>query len=254
MAKLTLLALTATRLELAATQEASIRIGSCILRSDAASPTTLTSNCTLAGLAAASLPPPPPAAPTPSTCLEHLYDAAGAAENGMYDVMLPGEASTTSVYCDMTNGGWMLVASGLSGYNAEWAAAGGFGDPANNDNFKLSDAAINRAKKWGLKVTLNKYDSTNKGPLFFNPACFIDHTKPVPAGSACLQASHAEGGPWDIFGQAASHRRGVNTDVCSGSGCSGVAGYWVAHNSDTGLATPNYIGRTSGTRQRMWVR
>lgn len=149
-----------------------------------------------------------------------------------------------SVVCD---GEWTLVANAQSVTDA-FLSSGAFGDPleGRTTQFKMSDAHINALATEEFRVSLNNYDSSNTGPIYFESTCDFDSTMAVSSGSRCRYASHSTGGPYNIVGQVASHRYALNTDV---SGVSGVQGYWMANG-----VSPNYLNRATASMQRLWVR
>lgn len=199
---------------------------------------------------------------TPSlSCLEILRATPGASD-GIYTVLMTGGPTPSKVTCDMTNGGWTLVAS-VSQASASWLLASAYSDTTSGD-FKMSDAVINAAKSSGIgqfRVTLDQYDPgppapttrKNTGPLYVNPSCIFDSTSTPSSGSACLEASLSEGASFfEVVGSPQPDRYGLNLNNDDTSDTHHGYGYWAGSSG-----SPAFVGATiavTSTRQQLWVK
>jgi len=191
-----------------------------------------------------------------SSCLDILRENPGASD-GVHIVLIAGESTPTGVTCDMTNGGWTLVAS-LSQASNNWLLASAHSDSTSGD-FKLSDAAINAAKSSGIgqfRVTLD----LSSRPLYVNPSCVFDSTTSPSTGSACLQASFFEGASfYEVVGDHQSHRYGLNFNDDDSSATHYGYGYWACSGGSCSTAQPAFVAGASSwapssTRQQLWAK
>ena len=135
-------------------------------------------------------------APARASCSDHLD--AGATADGVYQVD-PLGTGAFPVYCDMSDGGWALVARGVGGDNAadQWNTTGAIDpgvapSPTMTRTMKLSDAAINALRQGGGRYRVQYNGTTNvfspPPPTVYVPGtCVYDHVS--PAGGACLSWS-----------------------------------------------------------------
>lgn len=103
-------------------------------------------------------------------------------QNGVYQIKSGG--AKIAMYCDMTGGGWTLVASGIRYKTTGWATSGDLNltaSPSVAITFKLADAKINAIPKNVFRVkSTGNYTNTR----YFNGSCNYNHT--AIAGGACL--------------------------------------------------------------------
>lgn len=95
-------------------------------------------------------------------------------QNGIYDIKTAdGELP---LYCDMSGGGWTLVAVGIRGNISGWATTGDLrltSSPSTSVGFKLSDSRINSIPKNTYKIVSTGAYASNR---YFNGSCNYQHT------------------------------------------------------------------------------
>jgi hypothetical protein len=102
--------------------------------------------------------------------------------NGVYDINSGN--GDIPMYCDMSGGGWTLVAVGIRYNIAGWATSDDLNltaAPSTSVGFRLADNRINSLPKNVYKVTITGKYATSR---YFNGSCHYNHT--VSATGACI--------------------------------------------------------------------
>lgn len=116
-----------------------------------------------------------------SSC-KSLLDGDNSLSNGVYPIKSGG--SEIPMYCDMSSGGWTLVAVGIRYNIAGWATSDDLNltaSPSTSVGFRLADSRINSLPKTVYKVTITGKYATSR---YFNGSCHYNHT--VSATGACI--------------------------------------------------------------------
>lgn len=123
-----------------------------------------------------------------SSC-KTLLDGDANLSNGVYPIKSGG--SEIAMYCDMSGGGWTLVASGIRNQTSGWATSGDFNltsSPSTSIGFKLADRRINAIPKNIYKtITTGRYSYAR----YFSGSCNYQHTS--NATGSCLVSYANEG-------------------------------------------------------------
>lgn len=185
----------------------------------------------------------------------HVY--SGATGNGVYRIQPSGQ-SATDVYCDMTGGGWTLLAMGTGGTgfsptNTAWYNATGAlsvpATPSTTGTWKYADTFINAVNKSVFKlVGSGGYTATR----YASGTCVYAHNTTV--SGACAQT----------YSDVA-----LTTGLRTGNQGGGISdnngsGYYIFTNNSSGYATFGWcVGNASTggcgnygslTNLQMWVK
>jgi hypothetical protein len=124
-----------------------------------------------------------------NTSCKSLLDKTPSLTSGVYSIKSGG--SEIAAYCDMSGGGWTLVASGIRNNANGWATSGSLNltpNPSISVGFKFADSVINNIQKNVYKtVTTGRYAYTR----YFAGSCTYQHTS--SAKGACLISYANEG-------------------------------------------------------------
>lgn len=117
-----------------------------------------------------------------NTSCKTLLDKTPSSPNGIYQIK--SGSSEIAAYCDMSSGGWTLVASGIRNNTLGWNTSGDLNltaNPSTTVGFKFSDSRINSIPKTNYRViTGGRYGSTR----YFSGSCKYQHTS--TATGSCL--------------------------------------------------------------------
>lgn len=188
----------------------------------------------------------------------HVY--SGATGNGVYHIVASGNSN--DVYCDMTNGGWTLLAVGSAGIGpftggSNWYnATGAFNVPASPSptvgtaTWKYSDTFINAVGKSAFKLTGS---GAYNGTWYASGSCVYAHNTTVSGGCAkiysdvnlttLLRTGNQGGGISDNNGSGYH----IMTNNSAGYASSG----WCVGNGSSGGGCGN---AGLGTNFVMWAR
>jgi X-X-X-Leu-X-X-Gly heptad repeat protein len=118
-----------------------------------------------------------------------LLDETPSLSNGIYQ--LKSGSGELAAYCDMSAGGWTLVASGVRYNTTGWNTSGAFNlttNPNTAISFKYADGFINGLPKNTYRViSTGRYSNTR----YFSGGCQYNHT--ATANGACLISFANEG-------------------------------------------------------------
>lgn len=191
------------------------------------------------------------------SCLMHKQ-YAGATADGIYSIKV--QDRDVSVVCDMSGGGWTIVARGYQGSVGAWATSREAVNPgvvpgaSATTTARLSDYDINAIPKTAFKVVTSGYSNTRyfKGTCEYNSLEIASGDCSISYASESWTSPRGNGLAGAGGGGLCDHRSSVASDglyILTSARVNTAAG-WGAGNGTTSTYTGNAI---AGTRISQYI-